>query len=441
MYQTGIFNETFDTVLYKPELRSAQLYRFASELLYCIINDDIIILAEQHGTDQAFIMRLMSDALQPGSNLRQVVSQFRIVQKPNFGADRKVRPFIPLADSLAASLFNPDFDFSCLGNDIETSRRRLVRERGIPEPGCLLTEGISLIESLGGETLKSGEDEISLAWWARLLHGGRALENLGANEGTQLWNERAENQGLPQLAVPNTSALDMKMGPAVVRIIKAQHDRSLDTKVAGFIAEGTPGTFAPEAIQENYFGSRSRFYTQREKWEKTLDHADFQFLKEVIDSTYNVLVAHSCGARQKVFLPGDLTSQDQQQAHHAVAAACGKVSGRSAFGLLYQSQPQELTWDHLRVLLQGANEALTAEPFRKARAAYVSETDRVERREAFKRLADEVNRFFPAAVRLEINSNNTLTLRVKPAGEEGWLLTSTPEPTATTQGEHRHDAA
>ncbi|MBU6179174.1 MAG: hypothetical protein KGR69_05885, partial [Verrucomicrobia bacterium] len=394
MYLPGIFNETFDTVLYKPEARDQQLYRFACELIYCIIHEQEIRLTEPLGTDQYFIIRLLDEHLSRRSDLARVVEHFKIVPKPGGGR------VLPLAESLARNLLNPNYDFSCLDDRLEQGpRRALVAAYQKVEADQLIPSAIQFLDKIRHHA--SADDGIAIEYWERILTEGLAHPTTDGAQVVTDWNER-RSQGLhrlPSLLLgnytphPKMSTLGQTVASACSDLrpdFWKQCTDFLDHLKDGALINAADARRKIEAEHEpaSYFNFRSKFYTARDQWQKVLKPGDFLFIKEMLDTTYNELTAHTTHSGHRVFMAGDLTSEDQAEAQRTITEKLGNPTPGNHFSLAYQSDPASWTWEDFIAVIRHVEEALTKESFRKARGEYNSAGDPKSRREALERLQD-----------------------------------------------------
>lgn len=451
MYLPGIFNETFDTVLYKPEARDQQLYRFACELIYCIIHEQEIRLTEPLGTDQYFIIRLLDEHLSERTDLSRVVDHFKIVPKPASG-----KP-LPIAVSLAQNLLNPKYDFSCLDDHLEQGpRRELVAAYKKFEPIELIPGAIQFLKDISVHA--SADDGIAISYWDRILREGLVH---GTGDGATIvnaWNDRREKHlhRLPALILgnyephPNVTTLGQTVVTACSERRPAfwhQCTRFLDhlkgEALAGAKDAETRTKLAAEHEPSSYFNFRSKFYTSRDQWAKELKPEDFLFIKEMLDTTYNELTAHTTRSGHRVFMAGDPTSEDQVEAQRLITGKLSNPTPGNHFNLAYQSDPAPWKWNDFVNLIQQVENALTNASFTQARTDYNLAKDPISRRAALERLQAPLNECFaPAGVAMEINYDPSFTITVSVEGAAGYKTvlvgSDNPESAESAHGEARH---
>ncbi|MCX6847458.1 MAG: hypothetical protein NTY98_00900 [Verrucomicrobia bacterium] len=419
MFRPGIFNETFDTVLFKPELRDSQLYRFACEFIYCVIHEGEIRLSEPQGTDQFYIIRLLEENRIRHLGLERVTNHLHVVQKPRQGR------VVPLAQSLAENLLNAKYDFSCLGDALEQNVRRiLVAELGARKDLDILDKARQLLRRMSSSA--SAEDHVAICYWDRLLHKGQnERESLGSIE---IWNQSCRNEKLPGLVETNLAAHRVLGGRNLGQCFEdlcSRHRPDLwqkcQTLLQPLLQEALQAGQMSEAEVLNayqplvYFNGRSPFYTMRSFWERHLSTMDYLFIKELLDSLYNELVANTSNAGRRVFLPGDIGQADQAEASCAVADHCRSVEKRACYRMAYLSQPVPWEWADFMHTLQGLNEALGDADFIHSRAAYISALEPVEQLRMLKRVALVLNHHCEyAGVSLRINSDRSFTVLTTP---------------------------
>lgn len=452
MYLPGIFNETFDTVLYKPETRDQQLYRFACELIYCIIHEQEIRLTEPLGTDQYFIIRLLDEHLSERTDLSRVVDHFKIVPKPAGGG----RVF-PLAESLARNLLNPNYDFSCLDDQLEQGpRRQLVAAYQSLTSDQLIPGALQFLKDIEGHA--SEEDAIAITYWDRILREGLCHNADDGSATVPVWNARRADgiHRLPSLILGNYTAHPKMatMGQTVAsacslrRSALWQQCTQFLEHIKGEALLGTKDTEAQAKISAEhepaaYFNFRGKFYTARNRWSKVLEPEDFLFLKEMLDTTYNELTAHTTHSGHRVFMAGDPTSQDQVEAQRLITEELQHVNPANHFSLAYATDPTPWTWHEFLEVVRALEEALGNEAFTMARTAYNAAADPASRRSTLELLQDPLNRCFePAGISMEINYDPSFTITVsvaKGTNREVVLVgRDDPESAETAHGEARH---
>jgi hypothetical protein len=448
MYLSGIFNETFDTVLYKPETRDQQLYRFACELIYCIIHEQEIRLTEPLGTDQHFIIRILNEHLSERCDLSRVVDHFKIVPKPAGGR------VLPLAESLARNLLNPNYDFSCLNDDFEQGpRRKLVAAYQNIEPHQLIPNARQFLQEIQGYA--SQEDTIAISYWDRILGEGLAHISDDGKAIVSEWNARRSQRlhRLPALILGNyTPHPGMSTMGEIVASACSERRPDFWKQCTEFLehlkGEALKGAKDPDKISAeyepaSYFNFRSKFYTHRDQWFKVLKPENFLFLKEMLDTTYNELTAHTTHSGHRVFMAGDPTSEDQNEAQRIITGKLSKPTPGNHFSLAYQSDPVPWKWEEFINLMKQVDNALAENSFTTARASYNAAQDPGSRRSALQRLQEPLNKCFePAGVCMEINYDTSFTISVSVAGASGndvvLVGSDDREFTQTAHGESRH---
>lgn len=450
MFRPGIFNETFDTVLFKPELRNAQLYRFACELIYCMIHEGEIRLSEPQGTDQFYIIKLIEENRSNRLRLERVINHLHVVQKPSGG---KV---LPLAESLANNLLS-GYDFSCLDDKLEQKVR----------PGIVAVLAKQELEPLGKAQLllqhllqsghASAEDQMAIGFWDRILHKGqRERENLGD---VSHWNKSAQGEGLPFLAPTNLEPhrvfKEKSMGTCFKEMCSERRtslwqrclellDALLDEKLP---IEPTKEAALREAhTPRKYFNGRSPFYAARSFWEDHLPTGDYLFMKETLDSIYNEMVANTSNAGRRVFLPGDVSQHDQVEASRLVAEQCRMVGEQDCSRIAYLSAPAPWEWPDFLHAMQGMNEALLDTDFDRSRMEYIHAGTRQHQLLALQRLMAVINRRCAGAgIQMRINSDRSFTVLTAPRTQPESVVemisaSGESEITFTQQGECQHHA-
>ncbi|MCA9449290.1 MAG: hypothetical protein KC931_19380, partial [Candidatus Omnitrophica bacterium] len=451
MYLPGIFNETFDTVLYKPETRDQQLYRFACELICCIIHEQEIRLTEPLGTDQYFIIRLLDEHHSECCDLHRVVDHFKIVPKPGGGR------VLPLAESSARNLLNSNYDFSCLDDRLEQGpRRELVAAYKEIEPEALIPGAIQFLKDIVVHA--SAEDAIAIAYWDRILSEGLAHQTDDGEKIVDAWNHRRNKHlhRLPSLILGNYTPHPRMttMGQTVVSACSERRPafwhqciQFLDYLKGEALSKSEDAEARSKVEKEHepasYFNFRSKFYTARDQWSKELKPEDFLFLKEMLDTTYNELTAHTTHSGHRVFMAGDPTSEDQVEAQRLITEELQHVNPANHFSLAYATDPTPWTWKEFLEVVRALEEALGDEAFTTARAAYNAAADLESRRSTLERLQDPLNRCFePAGVSMVINYDPSFTITVsvaKGTNHEVVLVgRDDPESAETAHGEARH---
>lgn len=449
MYRPGIFNETFDTVLFKPELRGEQLYRFACELIYCIIHDGEIRLSEPQGTDQFYFIRLLEENRSKKLGLDNVINHLRVVQRPRYNKDLgRCDAVTPIAESLAGNLLNAEFDFSCLDDDLEKDYRRNIVQTVQAKYKNLdnVAKARKLLHQLLKKAKPSPTDQIAIGYWDRLLHEGQKHRDTGTAGNVESWNKQSSAQeGLPLLTgtnlLPHPSFENMTMGAAVAKMCSKSRpelwkqclafvDHLLGEALVGVATQTEVEEKRKAHLPEEYFNSRSKFYTARDLWKKELSQADFLFMKEMLDSMYNEVVANSSNAGRRVFMPGDPFSEDQNDAQHLVANTCRPVAQNQCLRMAYQTAPVKWRWNEFLPIVQGMNEVLNNKAFITRRAAYIRAVGPRAQWQALLRLQGPLNMAVAAAgggVRLLLNDDASFTVStvsISTSGGETALATS-----------------